>query len=754
MIINVGPNAHSMSDHTQGNWNGIVGRIELLTKPKILLDNVRIYSDVFKGKVTIKGTIENHMSTKSEGNLTISTMLNSPGADLPKINIDEKLEIGVTGTNISFDFSLGDELGIWDEFYPNLYTMNIKLETDAGIHEQKLNFGVRNFQTDSTWFVINGKPIFIRGTLECAIFPKTGHPPTEVSEWKRIINVAKAHGLNNIRFHSWCPPEAAFVAADELGFYFQIECSSWANQSTTLGDGLSIDQFMYDESERIVKMYGNHPSFCMMAYGNEPGGRNHMNFLADFVEYWKAKDDRRIYTGGAGWPILLENQYHNIPQPRIQAWGAGLNSVINSQPPSTDFDWADKISDFNIPVVSHEIGQWCVYPNFREIEKYSGILKAKNFEIFQESLAEKGLAYLADSFLLASGKLQSLCYKADIEAALRTPGFAGFQLLDLHDFPGQGTALVGILDPFWEEKGYISPGEFRRFCNSTVPLARMKKRIFYHDEPFIAQVEVAHFGDDVLPEIVPTWSIVNKDLDTLSYGTFDTLTVVFGNLLPLGNLTIDFKENTGPIKLTLIVDINGFSNDWDFWVYPKRHKNISDILVTNSLDQIAINQLNQGGSVLWSIPESETSKNLNDGIGFSSIFWNTAWTNGQKPHSLGILCNPDHPALAEFPTEYHSNWQWWDAMTYSNGIILDDFPKELQPIVRVIDDWFTNRSQALVFELKVGNGKLLISGVDFFNNLENRPAGKQLLHSLKQYMASNKFEPKVEMSLEALQKLL
>ena len=292
--IDPGINSHSIADHTQTNWNGIVGRIELLTKPKILLDNVRIYSDVFKGKVTIKGTIENHMSTKSEGNLTISTMLNSPGADLPKINIDEKLEIGMTGTNISFDFSLGDELGIWDEFYPNLYTMNIKLETDAGIHEQKLNFGVRNFQTDSTWFVINGKPIFIRGTLECAIFPKTGHPPTEVSEWKRIINVAKAHGLNNIRFHSWCPPEAAFVAADELGFYFQIECSSWANQSTTLGDGLSIDQFIYDESERIVKMYGNHPSFCMMAYGNEPGGRNHMNFLADFVEYWKAKDDRRI----------------------------------------------------------------------------------------------------------------------------------------------------------------------------------------------------------------------------------------------------------------------------------------------------------------------------------------------------------------------------------------------------------------------------------------------------------------------------
>jgi hypothetical protein len=186
----------------------------------------------------------------------------------------------------------------------------------------------------------------LRGTLECAIFPKTGYPPTDVDEWKRIFNVVKSHGLNHVRFHSWCPPEAAFNAADELGVYLQVECSSWANQSTTLGDGLPIDKFVYDESERIVNAYGNHPSFVMMAYGNEPRGRNHTNYLADFLDYWKSKDDRRIYTSAAGWPVLSENEYHNIPQPRIQAWGAGLNSMINSQPPTTNFDWTSQIEDY------------------------------------------------------------------------------------------------------------------------------------------------------------------------------------------------------------------------------------------------------------------------------------------------------------------------------------------------------------------------------------------------------------------------
>lgn len=751
--IDPGENSHSIADHTQSNWNGIVGKIKLTVKPKIQLDDIRIYPDVAQGKVEVKGKILNFTSKEKHGKISISTVLNRKGADPIKEHIDELIEVKAEGNEFEYTFSLGDELGIWDETYPNLYSMKVELKTAEGIDNQNFTFGMRNFGIDSTWFTVNGRPIFLRGTLECAIFPKTGYPPTDVEEWKRILNAIKSHGLNHMRFHSWCPPEAAFEAADELGVYLQVECSSWANQSSTIGDGAPIDQFVMDESERIVKMYGNHPSFCMLAYGNEPRGRNHMDYLANFVEHWKEKDNRRIYSGAAGWPVLLENEYHNLPQPRIQGWGEELRSVINSQPPSTAYDWWDKTEKFDVPVISHEIGQWCVYPNFNEIKKYDGALQAKNFEIFQETLNENGLGHLADSFLLASGKLQTLCYKADIEAALRTPGFAGFQLLDLHDFPGQGTALVGVLDPFWEEKGYVTPKEYSRFCNSTVPLARMGKRVFFNNEVFTAEIEVAHFGDEELPYAVPTWRITDQQKASVFHGSFDTLDIPVGNCLALGNLEIDLSEIVDPKQLTLTVNISGFENDWDFWVYPKKKKSINDIVITKSLNPSARSVLENGGSVLWCIPEDTKSEKLNDNIGFSSIFWNTAWTSGQKPHSLGILCNPNHPALADFPTEYHSNWQWWDAMTYSNGIILDDSLSDIQPVVRVIDDWFKNRSQALIIEMKVGNGKLLISGVDFFNNIENRPAGQQLLYSLKKYMVSESFNPKLELAVEELQKI-
>ncbi len=743
--IDPGYNSHSVADHTQSNWNGIAGDIELVAKPRIFISDIKIDSDIKNNALIISGEMVNELNSKSKAKLVFKA--DFPNGDSQ--SFQKEVEIQGMMTPFSINWNLGDVSPLWDEFEPNLFSINIQLQTEAGIDEKNMKYGLRAFGIEGTRFTINGRPIFLRGTLECAIFPRTGYPPTDVEEWERIFNVAKSHGLNHIRFHSWCPPEAAFEAADALGVYLQVECSSWANQSTTLGDGRPIDQFIYDESERIVKAYGNHPSFCMMAYGNEPGGRNYNQYLTDFLKYWKGKDNRRVYTGGSGWPILDDNEYHVYPAPRIQAWGAELNSLINSEPPTTNFDWSDIIAPLNEPVVSHEIGQWCVYPNFEEIPKYDGVLKPKNFEIFQETLNENGLGHLADSFLLASGKLQALCYKADIEAALRTPGFAGFQLLDLHDFPGQGTALVGVLDPFWGEKGYISPEEYSQFCNSTVPLARLDKRVFWINEDIEAHIEVAHFGKEALVNPDIKWKI-HENQDILFQGELEKEEIPIDNAIQLGQITQNLSSIEDPKQLTLTVQINDFENSWNFWVFPEVEDQSGEIYLTNSLDDNAIQKLERGGKVLLSIPESVKSENLDDGIGFSSIFWNTAWTRGQKPHSLGILCDPDHPAFSQFPTEYHSNWQWWDAMTYSNAIILDDFPTEVRPLVRVIDDWVTNQSQALLLEVKVGEGKLLISGIDFFNDIENRPAGQQLLQSLKNYMEGDEFDPKVEVDINQL----
>lgn len=751
--IDPGANSHSISDHTQSNWNGMVGDLYLEARPLVKITNIQVFPDIINKKIAVKVTLNNPKGKTIPVSLTLSVSES-------KTSTTATIALKPGDNTKHIVLNMGDNPKLWSEFHPNFYTLKVHLKDSSAKTSdvQTTSFGMREFKVDGKQICINGKPVFLRGTLECAIFPKTGYPPTDEAAWLRIFNICRAHGLNHVRFHSWCPPEAAFDAADKTGFYLQVECSSWANQSTTIGDGKPFDTYLYEESERMVRAYGNHPSFCLMAYGNEPAGVKKDSFLSEFVRFWKEQDNRRIYTVASGWPNLPISDYLSDSEPRIQRWGEGVKSIINDQAPSTVYDWSTYINKFSQPMVSHEIGQWCVYPNFKEIVKYDGVLKAKNFEIFQETLKDHGMAQLSDSFLLASGKLQALCYKADVEATLRTKGFGGFQLLDLHDFPGQGTALVGVLDAFWDEKGYISANEYKQFCNSTVPLARMKKRIYTNDENFEAIVEIAHYGEKPINGCMPQWKISTEDGTVVQSGMLAKKDVPIGNGFLLGEVSFPLTELMKPVKLTFEVSIENLNNSWDFWVYPAKKGIIvgaEKIQMAEKVDDTTLDYVKQGGMVLLSIKKGSLSPEFggNIQIGFSSIFWNTAWTSGQAPHTLGILVNPNHPALAEFPTEYHSNWQWWDAMAHSGAMDLSCFPVRINPIVRVIDDWFTNRPLALVFEAKVGKGKVLISSIDFLQNMEKRPEAQQLLYSLKKYMTGSQFLPTTELTEEQLRNL-
>lgn len=747
--IDPGENSHSISDHTQGNWNGIAGAMYLEAKSRIFYEHVNVYPSLADRKLTLKLNVHNGEAKKKK----VDLIFHLEGTEVTEQHTmqpgDNKLELVLP---------LPESVAYWDEFHPNLYTLKYALRANKKeLDSRQLTFGCRDWSVKEGKLQLNGHPAFMRGTLHCAAFPLTGYPATDKAEWLREFRICKEYGINHIRFHSWCPPEAAFEAADELGLYCQVECSSWPNQSSSIGEGKPVDAFLLAEAGHIVKAYGNHPSFCMLAHGNEPRGKNHKEYLADFVSYWKAHDARRLYTSSAGWPNLPENEFLSDSEPRIQHWGEGLGSIINSKAPSTAYDWSSYTSKFSQPFISHEIGQWCVYPNFGEMKKYTGVYQPKNFEIFQESLIENGLGALADSFLIASGKLQTLCYKADIEAALRTPGFGGFQLLGLNDFPGQGTALVGTLDAFWEEKGYVTAEEYRRFCNSIVPLARMPRLIFENNEKFAAQVEVANYKEELLqPDI--QWTVKDKQGNVVKQGAFSVARLPIGNCLKIGDIQFHLNHVTQACQLNLEVSVGGYCNDWDFWVYPAQKEAFddSDILLTDCLDEATLKHLNKGGKALLSLKKGTLAKELGGdiAIGFSSIFWNTSWTNGQAPHTLGLLCNPEHPALAFFPTDFYSNYQWWDAMSHSGSIQIGKLSKDIQPIVRVIDDWFTNRSLALLFEVKVGSGKLLVSGIDFHQDMDKRQSARQLLYSLKRYMQSASFCPGISMDTEVINSLI
>ncbi len=762
---NVGVNAHSVSDHTQTNWNGIVGRIELQATDLVWVKDVQVYPDVRAESAKVRVTI---------GNATGDTVSSSVSVGRQNLIIDNDpyrpffsirsrhwvwtdVTISEPERTVELQYDMGADAPLWDEFSAAMHKLTVSLRAAAQdssrfADERTVDFAMRDFGAEGTQFTINGRATFLRGTLECCIFPLTGYPAMDVAYWTRILKAAKAYGLNHLRFHSWCPPEAAFAAADRLGVMFHVECPAW----TSIGDGKGIDKYIYAEGDRILREYGNHPSFCMLAYGNEPGGRNQKRFLGDLVNYWKGKDGRRVYTSAAGWPIIPENDYHSTPGPRGHQWGAGLRSRFNAKPPETLTDYRDFVEKYNVPIVSHEIGQWCVFPNLKEIEKYTGVLRARNFEIVRDSLAENHILDQAEDFLMASGKLQAMLYKQEIESALRTPGFGGFQLLDLHDFPGQGTALVGVLDAFWDSKGYIDAGDHRRYCSETVPLLRMAKRIFTTEEDFVGEVEIAHFGPAAIRRGVVSWSLDYPDGRTFASGRLASKTIPIGNGTQLGRIEQPLGRTEAPCKLVVTVSVEGtgYSNSWDIWVYPAAVETGTPdgVIIADALDEEVAGALKSGGKVLLMPPLSAMDSDIP--AGFTSIFWNTAWTRRQPPHTLGILCDPEHPALAEFPTEHHSNWQWWDLVTKSQFMILNDLPPEVRPIVQVIDDWNTNRRLGLLFEAEVGGGRLLVCSIDLRSNLDGRPVARQMLQSLLRYMAGPRFRPGHSVDIRRVRGLL
>jgi hypothetical protein len=744
--INVGQDSHSLTDHTQGNWNGVVGKMELLAGSPVYFEDIQVYPDLKNKSAKVKIQLKANANQSSTGKITLSASSFNTKNILQVKPVTAVYQITNGEGSLEINLPMGDKIATWDEFDPALYHLNATLISKDGKKDvKKVQFGIREFKAVGRSFEINGRPVFLRGTVNNCEFPLTGYPSMDVAAWLRIFKISKAHGLNHMRFHSWCPPEAAFIAADQVGFYLQPEGPSWANHGSSIGDGKPIDQFIYDETNRMAKNYGNYASFCMMAYGNEPRGRQ-VEYLTKFNNYWKAKDSRRLYTGasvGGSWPVIPNNEF------MVRAGARGLDW---SRKPESISTYAKQIEQFTVPFVAHEMGQYCAFPNFDEIKKYTGVYRAKNFEMFQEDLKDHDMADQGHAFLMASGKLQALCYKNEIEKALRTPNYNGYQLLSLNDYPGQGTALVGVLDAFWDEKGYITAKEFKRFSNSTVPLLKVSKFVFTNAETLEAAVEVAHFGKAPIENAKLSWTLKDENGVNVAKGNFSPKTLAVTNCIAIGEIKIPLNTITKATKLKLEVTIDGteFANDWSFWVYPAQLPAIkTNVYYCTSLDDKAQAVLADGGNVFLNA-SGKVVKGKEVVQTFLPVFWNTSWFKMRPPHTLGILCDPKHPAFTNFPTDFHSDMQWWEIVNKSQVMNLEDFPSGFKPIVQPIDTWFLNRRLALVFEAKVGKGKLIVSSANLSPDLKEAPAAQQLYFSLQQYMMSDQFNPKYEVAFNTV----
>ena len=754
----VGQDSHSVTDQTQGNWNGITGRIELQSQPaKLNIRKVVVRPDADKKQVRVVVEMENHvdgfklMPMRDYG---IYVMARPMMKGKTLVYGAEPVE--AIGNKKEFVIDLGTDAQLWDEFTPNLY----QLQVMAGDDVYETTFGLRNLSVEGRQLVINGRPLFLRGTVENCNFPETGYPPMEESEWLRVFRKCKEYGINHVRFHSYCPPEAAFAAADRVGIYLQPEGPSWPNHGVKLRRKMAIDQYLLDESKRIIDEYGHHPSFCFMAAGNEPAG-DWVPYCNDWVKTMKQYDSTKLYAGasvGGGWAWDSGSEYH------VKAGARGLDWDRHAPQSQDDYyqqilfprNYKDTVPN-NSPIVAHEQGQWCVFPDFSEIPQYTGVYKAKNFEIFRELLADNGMASQAEKFLHASGKLQTLCYKYETERNLRTKDYAGFQYLGLNDYSGQGTALVGPLNVHWREKGYVDAREWKQFCAATVALARFPKFVYTNDEELVVPVEAYNAFSAKLVNAKVSWCITGGQQQEVANGTLPVSTIPIGKNNELGTVHLQLAPFQQPAKLTLHVLLNGYEwNQWDFWVYPAgskmeevRSKNFYE---TDSLDARALKVLKKGGTVL--LTAGGKIRYGNDVCHtYLPVFWNTSWFKMRPPHTTGAYIQSQHPVFCDFPTDDWQNLNWWELTNRTQVMNLAEFPKDYQPIVQPIDTWHVSRKLGMLLEVKILNGRLLMTTMDIRHNLDRRPVARQLRQSILRYMQSEDFNPTTTVSVDVIRHL-
>jgi len=796
---------HMTSADTQTNWNGITGRMEIQIFNDCHIESIKTYPNIKDKTVTLKIQYSQPTNTSIivEG---VAKSLDGYGDRIATQSFDI-----ITDENsmVEVTLELGEHAQLWSEYNPVIYELCVR--SMGG--QICTSFGLREFSKDEHNFLINGTPTILRGKHDGLIFPITGYAPTTVEEWIKVLKISKSYGINHYRFHTCCPPDEAFTAADLLGIYMQPEINFWGTLAGVGEEGYKEDEqnFLIQEGFRILDTYGNHPSFVMFSLGNELwGNKDRMNQI---LKDYKAVDKRHLYTQGSNnfqwYPCIVEEDdffsgvrfsidrqirgsYAMCDKPlgHVQTMkpSASINydssifpATMKSNDSAVDENGYIKIQygtgvklikadelgqEFvpNVPVVSHEVGQYETFPNFNEIDKYTGVLKARNFEVFKERLEDKGMLPLADKFFNASGKLAVECYKTELESAFRSKYIAGFQLLDIQDFSGQGTALVGILDAFMDSKGTVSAKEWRSFCSDAVLLGEFGKYIYEEDENFNCNVLLSYYRPTKLENKSVTWklsdgeAVINEGIISIPFNSF--------GLVNLGSIELNMPSCKNPMKLTFILSIEDtdIEKHYTFMVYPKKKEvSLSEIVtindtklnITNELD-VALDKLSNGERVLF-LP-NEIKEKI-QGF-YCTDFWcypmfrTISESMGREipVGTMGLLIDNKHKSLSKFPSDYYSTPQWYNIVTHSDCAILDGTPKDFYPIVQMIDNFERNHKLGILFECNVGEGKLLVC-TSRLSEISNEPEVKQFAESIITYATSKDFYPNKSISIETLKNI-
>ena len=799
------------TDETQTNWNGILGECSMYTRPQNFIDSLRVYPRAVKkeeknkaGGYVLDVCVELAPGAKKvykdakiilqsealaagelEDTQTLTEIISYSGEGLAEAGTDK--EENPKTMEIWFrDLPLRENVKLWDEDEGNLYEMAVTLDNGMSAEDKggstaecRPRFGIRSFgDNGSGRLALNGRAIFLRGEANCAEYPETGHPPMTIPEWKEMLLKYRSYGINFVRFHSHCEPEAAFAAADELGMLLQPELSHW-DPKDAFG---TEESYRYYRAELVdlLKTYANHPSFVMLTLGNElqaqDEGRERMREL---VRTAKRMDPTRLYANGSNAfygeeGCDPESDFYTSQSCKdvvIRGTFSGMRGYLNENYPSADRTYDEAMAEirkeYQKPVFSFEVGQFEVLPDFEELESFHGISDPVNLKLIKKRVEERGLLPTWEKYVEATGELSRLAYREEIEAAMRTRELSGISLLGLQDFPGQGTALVGMMNSHLEPKPYdfARPERFREFFQECRILVKLPHYTYEAGERLIAEVEAANFGKRNI-EGVFCWTLAGKKSvsengncepaeiksknTVIATGEDTEITICRpGSYTEVGSLDIplDFVEKN--TALTLKVRIGDSISAYPIWVYRKTTPVCPENVYETRAFDVKTREILQNGGRVYLSPDAD-KESLPNSIKtqFTTDFWSVG-TFADQEGGMGQLIDTEHPIFKEFPTDFHTDWQWW-IMATKRAVIL---PHPMKTIITEMDSYAFLRPMAQMIEFRCLKGKVLLSTMELHKS-QQYPEVRALQASIYTYLSGENFEPAEEITEEELSMLV
>ncbi|MCQ2742098.1 MAG: hypothetical protein MJ239_02205 [Bacilli bacterium] len=688
-----------------------------------------------------------------------------------------------------------NEPKLWSVNHPNLYTYKLVLK---GEQEEVVEdtFAIRKISTNGKYICINDTPIFVKGYIRGA----TAHEHSNnlnISEeefYRKNIKQAKAFGFNLVRFHSQIPSDTFFKVADEEGLLVHIEMRPPHDLYNNLEEMIHTrNDFISEEfiSDTINRLF-NHPSLLVYCLGNEIRNLSDNSIVTEIGKEIKRKDPTRLYLDTCAWgengrPIVdidVQHLSYFFPFGKHAGMYDDTKNLMLG-----DFNKGKEIK-FDVPLLAHEVCHYTALRDFKSLkEKF--VANEKNVPWWIDSelnlIKEKGYEDRYEEMYHASKLWQLMCWKIAYEAMRNSTLLGGFHFLQFADTDVYENSN-GVVDCF-DDVNYLTPEQFKTFNGDIIITALVNKYNYYAGDTISLPVTISRFdelnlsscdlryrlkvGDTVIEKIV-------KDIDVSKHDHYQIYEIK--EVLPPTDIQ---KEAT--LELTLLSKGNKIcSNRYSLYVYPRREEisyeefvnyEKGDVVVTDDIEK-CLSALGEGKNVCLVYRSDYTRHVLHKDMKAPKYAFKASW-NRFKPVIWDRGTNFGGIIDISKLTKYGFNnpvlgCAYCSLSEDSDKIILDNQPWKSTNLISGIDkcnrDRFdaykgsfnlpepmpdrTLRDYSYLFSLKVGEGKLLVTGFNLLGLDENESSANNMAHFIIDYLNSKDFNPEGETTIEEFRNYL